>query len=258
MAVAKLCGANSIYAVGQFAAEVLACGAHGRRSAHRPAVIFCRARDVRRRGQDLSLLPGARLGGSAGAVFVGDEVVLEVGFDAAAAALAKLARSGLLAGASGDAYEEGITGVVPVGPLGSVPGLSRLVEVHALDLVRRPDSAVLVLRWQALGPGGGLFPSWTPTSRSRLPASTPRCSRSPACTGRRWGSSAPRWTGRSCTGLPPQRSGPSSPGSRTPSPIRRARPNPKRAAQRRIRPGRRPRPRRDSRPARRDQPPACH
>ena len=92
-------------------------------------------------------------------MFVGDEMVLAVGLDAAKASLAKLARSGLLAGASQDAYDEGITGLVRVGPLGSAPGLSRPVEVRFLDLVSRADSALLVLRWEAVGPGGGLFPA---------------------------------------------------------------------------------------------------
>jgi hypothetical protein len=45
-----------------------------------------------------------------------------------------------------------------VGPLGSVRGLSRLVEVQFRDLVGREDSAVLTLRWAATGPGGALFP----------------------------------------------------------------------------------------------------
>ncbi len=92
-------------------------------------------------------------------MFVGDEMVLDVGLDAAKASLAKLARSGVLVRASQAAYNEGITGLIRVGPLGSAPGLSRMVEVHFLDLVSREDSALLVLRWEAVGPGGGLFPA---------------------------------------------------------------------------------------------------
>ena len=86
-------------------------------------------------------------------------MVLDVGLDAAKASVAKLARSGLLVSASEAAYDEGITGLVRVGPLGSAPGLSRLVEVRFLDLVSREDSALLVLRWEATGPSGGLFPA---------------------------------------------------------------------------------------------------
>ena len=52
-----------------------------------------------------------------------------------------------------------LTGLARVGPLGEVPGMSKLVEVHALDVVTRGRSAVLALRWQATGPGGRLFPA---------------------------------------------------------------------------------------------------
>lgn len=85
--------------------------------------------------------------------------MLDVGLDAAKARLAKLARGGLLVSASQDAYDEGITGLIRVGPLGCAPGVSRLVDVRFLDLVSRADSAVLVLRWEVIGPGGGLFPA---------------------------------------------------------------------------------------------------
>lgn len=46
-----------------------------------------------------------------------------------------------------------------VGPLGGVPAVSKLVEVHALDMVTRGESAMLALRWQATGPAGRLFPA---------------------------------------------------------------------------------------------------
>jgi hypothetical protein len=91
-------------------------------------------------------------------VFVGDEVLLDVTFAAARAGLANLARGGSLLSVSEDSYNGGFTGLVPVGPLGSSPGLSRLVQVHFRDLTERNDSAGLALRWEALGPGGGLFP----------------------------------------------------------------------------------------------------
>ncbi len=92
-------------------------------------------------------------------MFIGDEVVLHVSFTAAKARLANLARGGSLVSASADAYDEGITGLVRVGPLSSAPGMSTLVEVHFLDLVSREDSALLALRWEAMGPGGRLFPA---------------------------------------------------------------------------------------------------
>ncbi len=42
--------------------------------------------------------------------------------------------------------------------MGTVPGMSKLVEVHFRDVVTRGESAVLALRWEATGPGGRLFP----------------------------------------------------------------------------------------------------
>lgn len=92
-------------------------------------------------------------------MFIGDEVVLDVSFTAAKARLGNLARGGSLVRASEDAYDEGITGLARVGPLGSAPGMSTLIEVHFLDLVSREDSALLALRWEAMGPGGRLFPA---------------------------------------------------------------------------------------------------
>ncbi|MGE5287800.1 MAG: hypothetical protein ACM3ML_11455 [Micromonosporaceae bacterium] len=92
-------------------------------------------------------------------MFVGAEVVLEVSFDAARARLANLIRGGSLVNASKHAYGDGITGLARVGPLGSASAMSRLVEVHFRDLVAHDDSAVLTLRWEATGPGGGLFPA---------------------------------------------------------------------------------------------------
>lgn len=97
--------------------------------------------------------------GSLGAMFVGNEIQLGAGFDATQAGLANLAQSSALLTVSAEAYGEGLTGLVRVGPLGSVRGVSRLVEVHFLDLVIRDEAAVLTLRWEAIGPGGRLFPA---------------------------------------------------------------------------------------------------
>jgi hypothetical protein len=91
-------------------------------------------------------------------MFVGDQVPLDASFETARAGLSALSRSGLLAGASEAAYGEGITGQIRVGPVGPVPGMSRLVKVRFRDLVHRDGSAGLALRWEAVGPGGGMFP----------------------------------------------------------------------------------------------------
>ncbi len=96
--------------------------------------------------------------GFTGAVFVDAQTVVDVTFDLARVRLANLARGGWLAGASGDAYGEWDRGLARVGPLGSAPGMSRLVDVRIRDVVTHRESAVLALRWEAVGPGGGLFP----------------------------------------------------------------------------------------------------
>jgi len=92
-------------------------------------------------------------------VFISDEVLLDVSFAAAQARLVNLARVGSLLSASQAAYGDGITGLARVGPLGSGPGMCRLVRVHFRDLVTREGSAALALRWEAAGPCGGLFPA---------------------------------------------------------------------------------------------------
>ena len=92
-------------------------------------------------------------------MFVAGEVLLDLSFPAAAARLANLAPGGSLTRASEGAYDDGLTGLVRVGPLGAAAGMSKLVEVHFLDVVTRGESAVLALRWEATGPGGRLFPA---------------------------------------------------------------------------------------------------
>lgn len=92
-------------------------------------------------------------------VFINDEVVLEVGFEAARAGLAKLALDDGLTSASEDAYTEGVTELIRVGPLGSIPGTSKLVKVRFQNLVTSDDQAGLAVRWEAIGPGGSLFPA---------------------------------------------------------------------------------------------------
>jgi hypothetical protein len=92
-------------------------------------------------------------------MFVADEVLLDLSFAAAVAQLTEMARGGLLTRVSQGAYGDGLTGLARVGTLGAAPGMSKLVELHLLDVVTRGESAVLPLRWQATGPGGRLFPA---------------------------------------------------------------------------------------------------
>jgi hypothetical protein len=91
-------------------------------------------------------------------VFVQHEVLVSLSFGAAQARLASLARGGALDGASQGAFGDGIGTLVQVGPVGTVPGLSKLVRVRFRELVTHKDSAVLTLRWEATGVSGALFP----------------------------------------------------------------------------------------------------
>jgi hypothetical protein len=92
-------------------------------------------------------------------MFISDEVPLKVGLGAARAGLENLAAGDGLTSASGDAYGEGVTELIRVGPLGSGPGMSKLVQVRFRNLAERDDYAGLAVRWEATGPGGGLFPA---------------------------------------------------------------------------------------------------
>lgn len=89
-------------------------------------------------------------------MFASAEIVLDVGFSVAETRLAGLTRSGWLTGASEGAYDSGL---IRVGPMGDIRGVSKLVRVYVRELVRKEDSAVLTLRWEATGASGGLFPA---------------------------------------------------------------------------------------------------
>jgi hypothetical protein len=82
-------------------------------------------------------------------VFVGDEVRLDVSFAVARERLTRLGPT--LSGMSEDAYDPGLTRV-------GVAGVSKLVRVQVRELAWTDVSAGLALRWEATGPGGGLFP----------------------------------------------------------------------------------------------------
>jgi carbon monoxide dehydrogenase subunit G len=108
---------------------------------------------------DLGPWPTICLAWSDWRMFVAVEVLLDLSFPAAGTRLANLARTGLLTRVSEGAYDDGLTGLPRVGPLGAAPGMSTLVKVHFTEVVSRGESAVLALRWEAAGPDGGLFPA---------------------------------------------------------------------------------------------------
>jgi hypothetical protein len=91
-------------------------------------------------------------------MFVSDRRVLTVSIGAARARLANLVDGGWLGGASQAVYLEGMDHLVRVGPVGGLPGMSRLVRVQFLDPVDRGDCVTVGMRWEAIGMTGGLFP----------------------------------------------------------------------------------------------------
>jgi hypothetical protein len=91
-------------------------------------------------------------------MFVGDEITLGAAYPDARSGLLRLIHGGWLSDASGDAYAEGLAGLVRVGPFGDVLGASKLVKVLLLEPVERADSMTLSLRWEATGVMGRLFP----------------------------------------------------------------------------------------------------
>ena len=89
-------------------------------------------------------------------MFIGAEIPLEVGFNAAQARLANLAHRGLLRRVSENAHGWGAD-QAQVGPQGAL-GMSKLVKVQFRQLVTHEDSAVWALRWEVNGTTGALFP----------------------------------------------------------------------------------------------------
>ena len=91
-------------------------------------------------------------------MFVGDEITLGASYPDARAGLLGLTHGGWLSDASGEAYAEGLAGLVRVGPFGDMVGASKLVRVLLLEPVEREGSLTLSLRWEATGVMGRLFP----------------------------------------------------------------------------------------------------
>ncbi len=91
-------------------------------------------------------------------MFVAGQVQAEVSFALARARLARLAHAGRLLGASHGAYGAGLAGLVLADPPG-VPPMAGLVRAHFGDLIAHGDSARVALRWEAIAPGGELFPA---------------------------------------------------------------------------------------------------
>jgi hypothetical protein len=91
-------------------------------------------------------------------MFTDHVVGLDADYPVARARFLRLAHGDWLDGPSRDAYTDGLVGEVRVGPLGSVPGMSKLVRVSLLDPVPRDDMVLVPIRWEATGWMGRLFP----------------------------------------------------------------------------------------------------
>ena len=91
-----------------------------------------------------------------GEMFIGDHVLLNVGFAVARTRLGNMTGGGLLLGASEHAYSETITGLT--GAAGSVAGVSRLAGVRPEDITETHGRARLPLHWEVTAGGGTLFP----------------------------------------------------------------------------------------------------
>jgi len=92
-------------------------------------------------------------------MFVGHQVLVNVGFSTARARLANLVLGDLLESASQEAYGQGISRPARAGRPGSAPGPSELVDVQVRDLGISAESAALALRWQVAGLDGAAFPA---------------------------------------------------------------------------------------------------
>src|SRR5690348_4470980 len=91
-------------------------------------------------------------------MFADQAVTLDLDFPAARDQFLLLTHANRLDGMSQDAYADGLGGEIRVGPLGGVPGISKLVRVSLLDPVRRDASVLVPIRWEATGVMGRLFP----------------------------------------------------------------------------------------------------
>lgn len=91
-------------------------------------------------------------------MFTAHDQLLRVSLSVAQTRLVNLASRDGLGHASQHAYENGLEHVIRVGPLGDVPGVSKLVRVSFVEPVYHEGGMTLGLRWEATGITGGLFP----------------------------------------------------------------------------------------------------
>ena len=93
-----------------------------------------------------------------GGMFADQTATLDLDLPAARDQFLLLTHGNRLDGMSQDAYADGLAGQIRVGPLGGLPGMSKLVRVSLLDPVGRDDNVLVPMRWEATGLMGRLFP----------------------------------------------------------------------------------------------------
>jgi hypothetical protein len=108
--------------------------------------------------KDFGHCPGRLCVSQTRRMFAAEYLEVEVGLSAAQARLIDLVGRGSLNAASREAYEGGLEHLARVGPLGDIPGVSKLVKISVLEPVYSEDAMALGLRWEATGVTGGLFP----------------------------------------------------------------------------------------------------
>lgn len=91
-------------------------------------------------------------------MFITQHLIVDTGFDAARARLAKLVDGGKLTDVSREVYEGAIPGLMRVGPFGDASGISKLVQVRLIGPVWRDGTWTVWVRWEATGAARGLFP----------------------------------------------------------------------------------------------------
>ena len=110
-------------------------------------------------------------------MFVAHQLVIDISSQAAQARLANLAYGYGLSDASQQAHEDGLASLIRVGPLGDLPGASKLVRVRFLDPVYCDDAMTLGLRWKRQVSPARCSQCSTRTSHSPPPGSTRHGSR---------------------------------------------------------------------------------
>jgi hypothetical protein len=92
-------------------------------------------------------------------MFIGTEIRLDIGFNAAQGKLAALVRDGLLGRVSGRAYDQWQVGLARAGLQATMLGMYRIARVRVTEMVTGGDSALWPMRWEVIGAGGTLVPA---------------------------------------------------------------------------------------------------